>query len=59
MVVKQAVESGVVSYKYFESFSTWNGGKIKRTCIMENLYQSRLKSSWTGGSAPLLCRGRR
>jgi len=22
-------------------------------------YDGRLKSSWTGGSAPLLCRGRR
>jgi len=22
-------------------------------------YEGRLKSSWTGGSAPLLCRGRR
>jgi hypothetical protein len=32
----------------------------KKTCeIKTYIYEGRLKSSWTGGSAPLLCRGRR
>jgi len=28
-------------------------------CIQSRFNEDRLKSSWTGGSAPLLCRGRR
>jgi hypothetical protein len=28
-------------------------------CATKTMYEGRLKSSWIGGSAPLLCRGRR
>jgi hypothetical protein len=33
--------------------------RSRYTVIKKTFYESRLKSSWTGGSAPLLCRGRR
>jgi len=32
---------------------------IHHTINVSNIYEGRFRSSWTGGSAPLLCRGRR
>jgi hypothetical protein len=32
---------------------------VTGTCASRGIYEGRLKSSWSGGSAPLLYRGRR
>jgi hypothetical protein len=56
---KYIVNTVLITYFIDVVEANFNGSVRLAVSIDFKFYEDRLKSSWTGGSAPLLCRGKR